>query len=153
MARAKKEPKNKEWIDLCEYVKKEILQYDDNMKLPKHLILKLQGLKKGLHIANNNIESEACYDDYTILCAFKLCKRKILDYLVKNETKIKDETHKINLIVKMVEPEINDVYIRLQQAKKKEEKIQNESFDNQFNESAEYSRKTKDVNDKLKKLF
>ena len=153
MARVKKEPKNKEWIDLCEYVKKEILQYDDNMKLPKHLILKLQGLKKGLHIANNNIDSEACYDDYTILCAFKLCKRKILDYLVKNETKIKDETHKINLIVKMVEPEINDVYIRLQQAKKKEEKIQSESFDNQFNEDAEYSRKTKDVNDKLKKLF
>lgn len=153
MARAKKEPKNKEWIDLCEYVKKEILQYDDNMKLPKHLILKLQGLKKGLHIANNNIDSEACYDDYTILCAFKLCKRKILDYLVKNETKIKDETHKINLIVKMVEPEINDVYIRLQQAKKKEEKIQSESFDNQFNECAEYSKKTKDVNDKLKKLF
>lgn len=153
MARVKKEPKNKEWIDLCEYVKKEILQYDDNMKLPKHLILKLQGLKKGLHIANNNIDSEACYDDYTILCAFKLCKRKILDYLVKNETKIKDETHKINLVVKMVEPEINDVYIRLQQAKKKEEKIQSESFDNQFNEGAEYSKKTKDVNDKLKKLF
>ena len=66
LARAKKEPKNKEWIDLCEYVKKEILQYDDNMKLPKHLILKLQGLKKGLHIANNNIESEEFLYNYLI---------------------------------------------------------------------------------------
>jgi hypothetical protein len=123
------------------------------MKIPKYLVLKLQGLKKGQHIANNNIETSACYDDYTLLCAFKICKRKIVDYLTKNETKIKDENHKINLIVKMVEPEINDVYIRLQQAKKKEEKIQNESFDNQFSDGAEYTKKTKDVNDKLKKLF
>ena len=153
MARAKKEPKNKEWIDLCEYVKKEILQYDDNMKLPKHLILKLQGLKKGLHIANNNIDSEACYDDYTILCTFKLCKRKILDYLIKNETKIKDETHKINLIVKMVEPEINDVYIRLQQAKKKEEKFKATNYDNQFHDGAEYQKKTTEVSEKMKKWF
>ena len=101
MARVKKEPKNKEWLDLCEYVKREILQYDNNMKIPKYLVLKLQGLKKGQHIANNNIDVEACYDDYTILCAFKLCKRKIVDYLAKNETKIKDESHKINLIVKI----------------------------------------------------
>lgn len=153
MARTKKEPKNKDWIELCEYVKREILQYDDNMKIPTYLVLKLQGLKKGQHIANNNIKNNASYDDYTILCAFKICKRRIVDYLTKNETKIKDENHKINLIVKMVEPEINDVYIRIQQAKKKEEKIQNESFENQFNQGADYSKKTKDVNDRLKKLF
>lgn len=53
----------------------------------------------------------------------------------------------------MVEPEINDVYIRLQQAKKKEERIQNESFENQFNQGADYTKKTKDVNDRLKNLF
>ena len=90
MARAKKEPKNKDWVELCEYVKKEILQYDDNMKIPTYLVLKLQGLKKGQHIANNNIETNACYDDYTLLCAFKICKRKIIDYISKNEIKIKD---------------------------------------------------------------
>lgn len=148
-----KEPKNKEWIELCEYVKHEILRYDDNMKTPKYLVLKLQGLKKGQHIANNNIESAACYDDYTLLCAFKLCKRKIVDYLTKNEARIKDENHKINIIAKIVEPEINDVYIRLQQAKKREEKIQNSSFENQFNKGSNYTKKTKDVNDKLKDLF
>ena len=32
-------------------------------------------------------------------------------------------------------------------------KIQSKSFDNQINEGAEYSKKTKDVNDQLKKLF
>ncbi len=115
--------------------------------------MELQGLKKGQHIANNNIENNACYDDYTLLCAFKVCKRRIVDYLTQNETKIKDENHKINLIAKMVEPEINDVYIRLQQAKKKEEKIQNKSFENQLNQGADYIKRTKDVNDRLKNLF
>lgn len=153
MARTKKEPKNKDWIELCEYVKREILHYDSNMKIPTHLILKLQGLKKGQHIANNHIEQNACYDDYTLLCTFKLCKSRIVDYLLKNEMRIKDENHKINLIIKMVEPEINDVYIRLQQTKKREVKLQNESFENQLNQGADYTKKTQKINNNLKRLF
>ena len=145
--------KNQEWLDLCDYIMKEILRYDENMKFPTYLALKLQGLKTGKHLANNKIEDQACYDDYTILCAFKLCKNKILDYLVKNETKIKDERHKINLIVKFVEPEINDVYIRLKQAEKKKASIEDKSFDNQYNEGAGYTKKTKETSNKLKTLF
>ena len=153
MARQKAEPKDREWKELCEYVKKEILQYDNNMKFPKYLALRLQGLKKGQHIANNNIDLQAQYDDYTILCTFKLCKQRIVDYLHDNATKIKDERHKINLIMTIVEPEINDVYLRLKNVKKTQEQIQGEAFDNQSYEGAEYKKKTKDVNEKLKKLF
>ena len=153
MARQKAEPKDKEWKELCEYVKKEILQYDDNMKFPKYLALRLQGLKKGQHIANNECEIQAHYDDYTILCTFKLCKKRILDYLHNNATKIEDEQHKINLIMKFIEPEINDVYLRLKNVKRMRESIQGESFDNQSNDGAEYKKRTKDVNEKLKKLF
>lgn len=153
MARQKAEPKDKEWKELYEYVKKEILQYDDSMKFPKYLALRLQGLKKGQHIANNECEIQAHYDDYTILCTFKLCKKRILNYLHDNETKIKNEQHKINLIMKFIEPEINDVYLRLRNAKRMRESIEGESFDNQSNDGAEYKKRTKDVNEKLKKLF
>ena len=153
MARQKAEPKDKEWKELCGYVKKEILQYDDSMKFPKYLALRLQGLKKSQHIANNECEIQANYDDYTILCTFKLCKKRILDYLHDNETKIKNEQHKINLIMKFIEPEINDVYLRLRNAKRMRESIEGESFDNQSNDGAEYKKRTKDVNEKLKKLF
>lgn len=153
MARKKDEPKNKEWNDLCDYIVKEILRYDENMKFPKYLALKLQGLKKGQHIANNNIGTSACYDDYTLLCTFKLCKNRIVDYLRKNETKINGENHKINLIMKIVEPEINDVYIRIQQNKKKEQNIEKQSFDNQAHDGANYKKKSKDTNDRLKDLW
>lgn len=153
MRKTNKKTKNKEWDELCEYVKKEILNYDDNMKFPTYLALKLQGLKKGQHIANNNINKNANYDDYTLLCAFKICKPKIINYLNNNELKIKDERHKINLIVKIVEPVINDVYVRIQQTKMSEEKVIQSSFENQYNNSADYKRKTKVANDKLKELW
>lgn len=153
MARKNKEPKNTEWIELCEYVKKEILQYDDNMKFPTYFALRLQGLKKGQYIANKFQETHACYDDHTLLCAFKISKNRIVDYLKKNETKITGENHKINLILKMVEPEINDVYLRLQQAKRQEKRIESESFDNQYGNGADYAVKTRSVSDKMKKLF
>lgn len=151
--RAVKEKNNKDWLELCKYVKKEILEYDDNMKFPQYLVLKLQGIKKGQHIANNNIKAQANYDDKTLLYTFKLCKRKIITYLHQNEKKIKNEQHKINLIIKMIEPEINDVYLRLQEAKKVKSRVENTSFDNQSNVSADYKAKTKEVNSKMKKLF
>lgn len=149
----RKEKDNEQWLELCRYVKKEILEYDDNMKFPKYLALRLQGVKRGEHIANNTHNINANYDDYTILCTFKLCKKKIVSYLHKNENKIHDEKHKINLIMKIIEPEINDVYLRLQNVKKTEERVESKDFNNQSNENAGYVKKTKETSDKMKKLF
>lgn len=151
--RAVKGKDNKGWLELCEYVKQEILEYDENMKFPQYLALKLQGLKKGKYIANNNIKSQANYDDRTILYAFKLYKKKIVTYLHNNASRIKDEKHKINLIVKMVEPEINDVYLRLKELEKSNARTKNLSYDNQSNDHADYTKKTKEVSDKMKDLF
>lgn len=151
MARIKKD--NTEWNELCEYVKKEILRYDDNMKFPTYLALKLQGLKKGQNIANNNAKINACYDDYTILCTFKLCKKKITDYIDTHESNIKDERHRINLIMKIIEPEINDVYLRIKHKKQSEEKFTSNTYDNQFETSAEYKPKTSKTNSKLENLL
>ena len=130
-----------------------VAMFDLLHKLEIYLALKLQGIKRGEHIANNNHEAKANYDDYTILCTFKLCKRKIVTYLHENEKKIKDEKHKINLIMKMIEPEINDVYLRLQNVKKTEERVESKDFNNQSNENAGYVKKTKETSDRMKKLF
>lgn len=144
---------NEKWIELCEYVKKEILGYDDNMKFPQYLALKLQGIKRGEHIANNHHKENANYDDDTILYTFKICRNKIVDYLHRNEKKIKDEKHKINLIMKIIEPEINDVYLRLKRVKKSKAKAESMDYANQSNNSAGYTKKTKETNDRMKKLF
>lgn len=72
---------------------------------------------------------------------------------MRMKRKIKDEKHKINLIMKMIEPEINDVYLRLQNVKKIEERVESKDFNNQGNENAGYVKKTKETSDRMKKLF
>jgi hypothetical protein len=141
---------SQEWLDWCElhdYVKKEILQYDDNIKLPKYMILRLQGLKDGKFIANKKIQPNASYEYKTILYTFKICKPKILQYLTANKTKFKDEKHKFNSIMIFIENEINDVVLRIKNKQQSESKIENMTLDNHYNQGAEY-RKQKGKNNK-----
>lgn len=153
MKNVEKEKNGVTWNNLCDYVHKEILEYDDNMKFPSYLALKLHGISRGEFVANNNQKPQANYDYYTMLCTFKICKKRILNYLHLNDTKIKDERHKINIIAKIIESEINDVYLRLQRAEKAKDKANNVDYKNHSTSGADYVKKTKEVNDKMKKLF
>ena len=53
----------------------------------------------------------------------------------------------------MIELEINDVYLRIQAAEKTKLKVERQAFDNQLNKNAEYVKKTKEINEKMKKIF
>jgi hypothetical protein len=117
------------------------------------MALRLRGLADGKFIANKNTKPQASYDYKTILYTFKICKSKIKEYMINNQIKIKDETHKINLIMMFVENEINDVVLRLQNAKKSEEKTENLELENQFNNGAEYQKKETKINKKLTELW
>ena len=68
----------KEWDELYQYIKKDILQYDDNKKLPKWFVLRLKGLNQGKFCANNNIKSLGYYGFDVILLTFKIKKFDIL---------------------------------------------------------------------------
>ena len=69
------EKEKKDWNELCEYVKKEILQYDDSLKFPKHLALRLKGLKDGKFMCNNNTQNLANYSFEEILLTFKIPRK------------------------------------------------------------------------------
>ena len=90
--------KDLDWDALYNYVKLEILNYHDK-KMPKKMVLRLIGLKDGKFYANNKTKKEASYDYKLILLTFKLMKGTILNAL--QNTNIKDEQHKINLIMKL----------------------------------------------------
>ena len=152
MGKMTDEEKNS-WLELCEYVKLQILGYSKEMKFPKDLALRLKGLSEGQFIANKNIPIQAKYDFKTILITCKICRPKIVKYINDNQTKIKDEKHKINLVMMFIEKEINDVYIRLQQVKTSEIKVQDIDMKNQVNQGAEYQPKTKKEDKKLQDLW
>ena len=148
------EKENQDWKNLCDYVKYEILEYDKSLKFPQQLVLRLKGLNRGQFMANKGAEIQAEYSFEIILLTFKVCKCKIKNYLHDNSAKIKDEEHKINVIMLFVEKEINDVYLRMKAKEQIESKIDNLELDNQCHNGAEYKKNpaTKQ-NERLKNLW
>lgn len=136
-------PKNKmnqedidNWKKLCKYVEQDVLGYDENQKLSRSQCLRLRGLLNGKYIANNNIESTANYSYEIILLTFKFCMPDIKRSL--NAVNFRDETHKFNYILRIVEDNINTVYLKMKKLKKaKEESIKHDvsesvSYENTF---------------------
>jgi len=142
-------PKDLEWDELYQYVKMDILQYKDK-KMPKEMVLRLLGLKDGKFYANKKVKAEAVYDYKLILLTFKLMKGTILQCL--SSVEIKDERHKVNLIMKIIESEINNVKDRLEAKKKGEEKLLETDLSHQTHEQQQYTKKSNKT-DKLKELW
>ena len=113
---AKITDKEKQEFDkLYQYVKK-LLGYDESMALPKFMVMRLKGLKDGKFIANNKTTTMANYDYNTILLTFMFCKDKIQQAL--QSKKFTSEQNKFNYILAIVNNNINDVVIRMKNAKK-----------------------------------
>lgn len=147
---------SEEWVDWCElyeYVKKDILGYSQDMKLPKRFVLRLQGLHRGVFMANKNIPPQAEYSYKTILLTFKVKKLDILIGLKNNSATFKDENHKFNYIMSIIESSINDIVVKM----KNNEKAQAAGLEVEIQEDgnkATYKKKTEEKkNDRLKDLW
>ncbi|HJG97392.1 MAG TPA: hypothetical protein K8V90_09845 [Romboutsia timonensis] len=142
----------KQWDELYCYVRDEVLKYDEvsGKKFPKEMILRLKGLHEGKFMANNNIKSLGSYGFDIILMTFKFCKLDII--IAMKNVEIKDETHMINLVMKIVERNINTVVDKLKMKKETERKILNV----ELNEGTKlnYKKKSREVtNKRLKDLI
>lgn len=137
---------------LYQYVKKEILMYDATQSIPQSLILRLKGLSVGKFLENKNIENKAQYSYEIVLFAFQICKPVIMG-VISNKS-FETESQKFNYICKIVENNLNDVYMRVNKAKQSEEKIENMNTDNLSHCGAEYVQKTDTKkNSKLENLW
>lgn len=112
------EQEKQDWDKLYQYVKTEILNYTDDMALPKHIVLRLRGLSNGQYIANNKCKKNAKYPYSTILLTFKFCKSNIIKALEQKQ--FKNEQNKFNYIMAIIENNINDVAMRLKNKEKAE---------------------------------
>ena len=111
------------WDELYTYVKKNIMNYDDNQALSSAMVLRLKGLLTNKFMENGNIQSTANYSYETILNAFKYSSPDINRVLRINNWA--DEMHKFNYVLKIVEKNINTVYVRMKNAEKAKEEAKN----------------------------
>ena len=148
MAKKKMTEKEKQdWDALYTYVKKNIMGYDENQALSSMMVLRLKGLLTNKFIENGNITSTANYSYETILNTFKFCSPDIQKALRSNS--FKDEMHRFNYVLKIIEKNINTVYMRMKNSEKAKEEAKSMVIDTVNHTGAEYQRKTKEVTNKL----
>lgn len=148
--RAKKmtDTEKEQFDKLYQYVKSEILMYNKTQSIPQSLVLRLKGLAVGKFLENRNIEDKAKYSFEIVLYTFQICKPIILGAI--SNKNFESESQKFNYICKIIENNLNDVYIRVAKAKQTEEKIENMDNSNLLHSSAGYVQKTE--NNRNKKL-
>ena len=141
MAKKKMTEKEKQdWESLYYYVKN-IMGYDENQALSSTMVLRLKGLLTNKFIENNNIASTSNYSYETILCAFKYSVLDIQKALRTNN--FKDEMHKFNYILKIVEKNINTVYVKMRNAEKAREEAKNTTIEAPVHIGAEFKPRDK----------
>ncbi len=107
--------------NLYEYVRTNILGYDKNQALSSQTVLRLKGLKVNKFAENYREADSANYSFDVILNTFKYCSPNIQRGL--RGKVFKNESHKINYIFKIVEANLNDVYLRMKNAEKQKSEI------------------------------
>lgn len=143
------EKEKKDWEALYMYVKN-LLGYDENQALSSTMVLRLKGLLTNKFIENKNIEDGANYSYETILNTFKFCSPDIYRALRTNN--FKNEQHKFLYITKIVENNINDVYMRMRNVEKAKEEAKNTTVEIPTHIGAEFKPKEK-KKDKFSNLW
>ena len=128
------------WENLYYYVKN-LLGYDENQALSNTMVLRLKGLLTNKFMENKKIETTANYSYETILNTFKFCSPDINKALRTNN--FKDEMHRFNYLLKIVEKNINTVYMRMRNAQKAKEEAKNTSVEAPVHIGADYKPKEK----------
>lgn len=144
--------KDKEdWDKLYEYVRHNVMGYDENQSLSKNMVLRLKGLLNNKFMANNNVEDTSNYSYETILLTFKFCMPDIQKGL--RSTSFRDESHKFNYILKIVENNINTVYMGVKNSEKNKQKTETMSMDTATHLGADYQIKSRKTSERLQDLW
>ena len=106
----------KDFDELYEYVRRNIMGYGDNFVLDHKTTLRLRGLRYGKLYDNTKSNDVTNYPFSVVLYTFKACAPKIQKAL---STKHFDsDQHKFNYVAKIVEDNLNDMYVRFKHAQK-----------------------------------
>jgi hypothetical protein len=109
--------------EICNFIKTEILHYDKQQSLPLYFIQRIYDLRNGTVVLpkiGRVKQSKEGYSYEVILETFKKHLQDINFWVSKKQ--FKNEQVKINYIMKIIDGNINDIYLK----QKQEKKIENE---------------------------
>lgn len=131
-----------DWDCLYDYVRYNVMGYDENMSLPRNWVLRLKGMAVGKHMANNYQKDMAKYPFSVILNAFKYSMPEIQRAL--SNVSFADSNHRFNYIMRIVDSNLNTVYMRMKNVEKAKREAEREVTVADTHQAVEYkpSKKT-----------
>lgn len=129
-----------EWDELYEYVKLKVMDYDKKQKLSDNMIYRLKGLRYGKVLQNNKVPDKADYSYGLILITFKYCSQDIQNAL--RRISFDNEESKFAYVSKIVEGNLNTVYMRLKNSEKSKERTEATDMVVATHEGAKYQKKS-----------
>ena len=122
--------------EVCQYIKTEILGIDKKFNVPRMLVDRILGLHSGQYAPrkNSKVFGEEV-NGYPYEVILKTVKYKKLEMVIslKDQSKFKDDQHKINHVIVIIQNHINDVYWKLKQKEESDKRL--DSLDIKFNEN------------------
>jgi len=98
------------WEQLYDYVNDKVMNYEKNM-LSRDMVLRLKGMRDGKFFQDTKQSTDGIYPSKVILYTFKYCMADIQRAIQNNN--FKSENHKFNYILKIVESNLNTVYVKM----------------------------------------
>ena len=121
--------------EVCQYIKSEILGIKKEFTVPKALVERIMGLRSGQYAPrkNSKVHGEEV-KGYSYDVILKTVKYKKLDLIIslKDQSKFKDDQHRVNHIIVIIQNHINDVYWKLKQKEESDKRL--DSLDINLNE-------------------
>lgn len=155
MAKRKKLPvehmskqEQEDFDKLYKFVQHDVLGYDKKRSLPRDYVLRLKGMKSSKYIENKSAKSRSDYSFEEILLTFKYCMADIRSGFASNS--FRDEAHKFNYAMKIVENNLNTVCLKIEKMKRASDEIKNADMSDSYNYVNTFKPKK---NDKKKNKF
>lgn len=135
-----------DWMKVYEYMRSNILGYNQTVPLDNHTVMRLRGLRLGKYYPNgeNVVILPRGFEYTTILIAMKVVNPRIQAYL--NTANFVNQKHKIDGIMRFISGEILDVQKRIDIQKKANEKLDQEVSQPTFDYKSRLKQKKKEEN-------
>lgn len=113
------------WDALYMYIKNDILELDPKLHLNHYTILRLRGMAQGCFVGQKRDQCDLTYGYRVILAAFSKMA-PLIKYGFQTRT-FNNLQHKINWMMSVVEPHLNDIYIEEESERKRIEDLQKQT--------------------------
>ena len=113
------------WDALYMYVKNDIMELDPKLHLNHYTILRLKGMAQGCFVGKDRTKCDLTYGYRVVLAAFSKMA-PLIKYGFQTRT-FNSLQHKVNWMMSVVEPHLNDTYVEEESERKRIEDLQGQT--------------------------